>query len=178
MNEELLVTEEESQEQNSKIKNYFKNLPKTNKIGIIAALILIGGGILWFSLASIISNKDQPLPPPKPTPTLTPSAISPVKSTPNVNPTSTFVPDQLIIKYKSGQTPEELTSQRKEEIQKIFNEAGVLSQEKLYPENAALKGYFMLKFKKGINLENAKDILNTIPEIENAEQNNIIDPNN
>jgi len=119
-----------------------------------------------------------------PTTTIT-SAISPtvyISKSPSptvvASPTAAFVPDQLIIKYKYGQTPEELTAQRDTEITIILDQAGVLSQEKLYSsQDSTLKRYYVLKFKKGTNLESAKETLSTIPEIENAEQNNIININ-
>jgi hypothetical protein len=114
-----------------------------------------------------------------PTPSIYETPLIKITPTVAASPTAAFVPDQLIIKYKSGQTPEDQTSQRKAEITKILDQAGVLSQEKLYSsQDSTLKVYYVLKFKKGTSLEDAKKIINTIPEIVNAEQNNIIHTNN
>lgn len=89
-------------------------------------------------------------------------------------PTNPIVEDQLIIKYKKGQTPEDQTPEQKARIKKIFDQLDVISEKKLYnSEDPVLRTSYVLKFKKGTDVKKIIDTIKTIPEIENAETNDI-----
>ena len=164
------------------VENNQENFYEKNK-----KLLFLGIGILLLLLITLFyfsflqkqksSNPVQNSQTPTPTPSVVPSVSLPFETTPTpiASPTATFVPDQLIIQYNLGQTPEDLNSERNSQIKVILDQIGVISQEKLYTTNdATLRTYYMLKFKKGTDLEGVKKILDTIPEVKNAEQNNII----
>ena len=81
---------------------------------------------------------------------------------------TTYVQDQIIVKYKDGVNPLDL--------EKKLKEIGVISQEKLYKDtnDSVLKRYFIFKLKKGVSVEKIYEILNSFKEVENAEPNYII----
>lgn len=89
-------------------------------------------------------------------------------------PTNPIVEDELLIKYKKGQTPEDQTSEQKARIKKIFDQTGVISEKKLYSsQDPILRTSYVLKFKKGVDVRKIIDTLKTIPEIENVTTNDI-----
>ncbi len=82
---------------------------------------------------------------------------------------SSYEPDQLIVKLKSNYTKEELLV-----LDKAFSQAGVLGQQKAYKSKKSyLNDYYLLKFKKDTNLPKAKSILDSTGQIEVSHPNYI-----
>jgi hypothetical protein len=84
-----------------------------------------------------------------------------------------YIPDQIIIKYKIGQSPDELQNAGKIEDRRVLllalSNVGVLSQKRLYAsENSLLENYYILTLKPGFTVPDAYNRLTKIPEIENA----------
>lgn len=106
-----------------------------------------------------------------PTPTAFPS-LTPVLSAPATSISPEFSPDEIIIKYKNGKAPDEMSGSEFEEVNKIFTKAGVISQEKLYKEKSSvLKNYYLLKLKPGTSVLESIDLIKTLDQIEYAEPN-------
>lgn len=84
-----------------------------------------------------------------------------------------YVPDQIIVKYKPGQSPEELSSAGKtgerENLLSSLKEIGVVSQKKLFDSESSLIGnYYVLSLKKGISIPDAYKQMTRVPQVENA----------
>ncbi|MFI5265398.1 MAG: S8 family serine peptidase, partial [Candidatus Levyibacteriota bacterium] len=84
-----------------------------------------------------------------------------------------YVSDQILVKYKAGQSPEELTSAGKTAQEKILATSltaiGVTSQQRLFSlQNNGLENYYLLSLKKGLSIPAVYAALTAIPEIENA----------
>lgn len=106
-----------------------------------------------------------------PSPAVFPSA-TPMLSLPVSSITPEFAPDEIIIKYKNGHLPEEMSGPEFEEVNKVFTKAGVVSQEKLYKERSSiLKNYYLLKLKPGTSVLEAIDLIKKLDQIEYAEPN-------
>ncbi|OGH21324.1 MAG: hypothetical protein A2958_00800 [Candidatus Levybacteria bacterium RIFCSPLOWO2_01_FULL_38_13] len=128
------------------------------------------------------SKKIKQTPKFSPVPAANPSIQAPSpKSIPTITlpPEDTYVSDQLIIKYKPGQSPDELQDQTKlREIELADKEAGVLSKEKLYKDTTDnnLRTYYLIKLKTGSDLLQAITILKNLSEVDNVETNAIVQP--
>ena len=135
-------------------------------------LIVIFLMILLFAGLSILvlSRNDQENIGILPTPTLTAEpAISPVL-------TPEFVPDQIIVKFKTGQSIDEIKDgNKKKELKNKLKNIGVVSEEKVFKntDDPLLKNYYILKLKKGTDVLETKKILENLPEIESAEPDHI-----
>lgn len=84
-----------------------------------------------------------------------------------------FVPDQIIVNYKDGQSPEELLLAGKENesssLVTALSEIGVVSQKKLFTTGSTLIGnYYVLSLKKGVNIPDAYQKIARIPQVKNA----------
>ena len=84
-----------------------------------------------------------------------------------------YIPDQIIVKYKIGQSPDELQNAGKTEDRKVLLSAlsnvGVSSQKRLYvSENSLLENYYVLTLKSGFTVPDAYSNIKKIPEIESA----------
>lgn len=141
-------------------------IAKITGLSLIAKIIL-GLVILLAVIIPIVllSGKDKTASPPED-----------VKVKPTLAPFPTegaYIPDQLIIQYQDEMGPEELSDvNRRQFVEQILKEAGVISQEKLYSSNdPTLKNYYVLKFAKGINLREAAEKIYSLPEVKNAETN-------
>ncbi len=85
-------------------------------------------------------------------------------------PTPTYVSDEIIVKYKTGQTPDQMGEAQKKAVQAVLDEGGVISQEKVYDSiNPILKNYYRLKLKRGANVLKSKEILKKLDAIQSAE---------
>lgn len=144
-------------------QNIIQKIGKTKIIiGLIILLIILVMPASFFMLSSKKTSENI-------SPTSVPKNIygTPI-------PTNPIVEDELLIKYKKGQTPEDQTVEQKAGIKKTFDQLGVISQEKLYnSQDPVLRTSYVLKFKKGIDVRKIIDTLKNIPEIENAETNDI-----
>lgn len=84
---------------------------------------------------------------------------------------SKYVDDQIIVKYKGGQTPEEMVkngdTEKERSLAASLLEMGVTSQKKLFTSvNSLLNDYYLLILKPGTNIPNLYNKLLTIPEID------------
>lgn len=84
-----------------------------------------------------------------------------------------YIPDQIIVKYKIGQSPDELQNAGKIEDRRVLllalSNVGVISQKRLYiSENSLLENYYILTLKPGFTVPDAYNRITKIPEIENA----------
>ncbi|MDO8657952.1 MAG: S8 family peptidase [Candidatus Levybacteria bacterium] len=79
-----------------------------------------------------------------------------------------FVPDEIVVKYKEGFSPND--------FQKKLNEIGVISFEKVYKEteDPVLKRYYLLKLRKGTDIRKVHEILSDSKEIEFSQPNYIL----
>lgn len=147
----------------STIIDHFKKLSPVGKILAIGLIFFVIS--LPLSLASYKSmqQRQNAVPSPSPKPTLRPF------------PTKDVVPLQLVIKFKEGKNPNDNKDVASNAaVKEVFNEVGVISFEKMYKSNdTTLNNYYVLKFKQGVNLEDAAKKIYALPEIENAEPKNI-----
>lgn len=84
---------------------------------------------------------------------------------------SKYVDDQIIVKYKNGQTPDDLVKSGNTKKEKSLAEAllsmGVKSQKKLFTSvDSLLNDYYLLLLKPGTNIPNLYNKLLTVPEID------------
>lgn len=77
------------------------------------------------------------------------------------------VPDQLTVKFKTGQTPDSLKN--------LPEEFKVVKYKKIFPlENNELQNYYQLTFKKGVDLNKLNAYLKQLPEVDSIEVNALI----
>lgn len=159
-----------------------KNLSKKEKIGIIAFVLiclLIPPMLFIFSKNQTGNKQDGVSISPSPLPN-TPGIIlttepkitlSPYPSTPlNIKPS--FMPDEIIVKYKSGQSPDEIiNNDKKTKLNESLDKAGVISQQKLNQSSPVFKSYYLLKLKQGTDVLKAIELIKTIDEVEYAQPN-------
>lgn len=84
-----------------------------------------------------------------------------------------YVADQILIRYKDGQSPVELEKLGKKDeratLLKSLSKIGVVSSQKLFQnENPSLKNYYLLTLQKGSSIPAVYEQLKNIPQIENA----------
>ena len=171
MDPEIPVQEEKPQGFISKLENYFNTLPQINKTGIIIVLFIIGALMLWLSVSSIINGKLNQL---GPIITPTPTASRLVTPTDIPIPTPEFVQNELIVKYKMGMGPDEISKERKTELGKVYKELGITLEKRAFEaSNSAFKNYYLLNLKTKLKLEEVMLELKALPEIENVEKNYI-----
>lgn len=91
-------------------------------------------------------------------------------------PTGTFVEDQIVVKYKSEQSPDQLKDKAKlDEVNKADLDAGVIKKVKLYTtETEPLNLYYVLTLRQGTDLKETIKIYQRLPEVANVEINNVI----
>lgn len=83
---------------------------------------------------------------------------------------SAYVPDQLVVELKSAYTKSEL-----ELIQRTFDKLGVIGQQKAYEaDKDYLNNFYILQFKEGTDLVNAKSTLDATGIIEASHPNYIL----
>lgn len=127
--------------------------------------------MLWFSVSSIINGK---LSQSGPITTPTPTASRLVTPTDMPIPTPEFVQNELIVKYKMGMGPDEISKERKTEIGKVYKELGITLEKRAFEaSSSAFKNYYLLNLKTQLKLEEVISKLKTLPEIENVEKNYI-----
>lgn len=158
---------------------FLKNLSETKKIIIIASalvVLLIPMSLLIFSKVDqkdtgIGGNNNLPSPTQQILPTAFPSGIKPSPLL-SLAPSS-YVPDELIVKYKSGKTFDEITDiDEKKKMEDVFNRAGVMSQKKMYTDSSStLKNYYIFQLRQGVNIINSINLINGLDEIEYVQPN-------
>ena len=133
---------------------------RNKKIIIILILIATIIPLAVFLTATMVKPNDDVI-------------VMPTKSPLPTFPDSQRVENELVIQYAQGYEFEKLTSSRQQEIDSIYKGLGVISYEKAYPEitNGELSRSYVLKFKDGIDLENAAQRIYELPEIEGAQPN-------
>jgi hypothetical protein len=148
---------------------YSKRISK--KLVIIIIVIVLCILFFLFAFIFFLNMNRKPI---AKTPVLNPSPTIEVKPTLQpFPPKGQYVEGQLIISFKNGRGIEDLSIERSKEIQEIFRQAGVISQEKIYKDSTdpALKNFYILHFAKGIDIEKAAQKIYELPEIKGAEPN-------
>lgn len=84
-----------------------------------------------------------------------------------------YVSDQILVKYKEGQSPDALEKSGKTTQKKVLlialTSIGVTSQKRLFTiQSKGLENYYLLSLKKGLSIPDIYAKLTAIPEIENA----------
>jgi len=136
-------------------------------------LIISGLFSFWFFNQTEKSTK------PDITTTVTPQISKTISGQPTpsleAQITPEFVPDEVIVKYKSGQSPDEIEDENeKKQLENRLKEIGMISQEKLYnSEDADSKRYYLLKLAKSTDVLKTVNLLLEFKEIEYAEPNDI-----
>lgn len=159
-----------------------KNLSRKEKIGIIAFVLislLIPPMLFIFSRNQTGNKQDGIIISPSPvenTPGVTLTTEpkitqSPYPSTPlDIKPS--FVPDEIIVKYKSGQSPDEIIdNDKKTKLNEFLEKIGVISQQKLNQSSPVFKSYYIVKLKQGTDVLKAIELIKTIGEVEYAQPN-------
>ena len=139
----------------------------------ITLLIVLTIGIPVSLFLFFNQTKKSTSPTPVPTSTPTSAAIpTPVLSQAPL-PSPAFVPDEVIVKYKSGQSPDEINDDsKKRSLENFLMANGMLSQERLHETNdPVLKTFFILKLKKGVDLQKLILLLKEREEVESVELN-------
>lgn len=90
-----------------------------------------------------------------------------------------YVPNQILIRYKDGSSPDQLLAAGKNKdhdaLIETLNTYGVVSQRKLFSESDQyLQNYYLLTLKKDVSIPAAYKKLVNVPEIENASPNYIL----
>lgn len=90
-----------------------------------------------------------------------------------------FVQNQMVVKYKTGESPQALEAQNKTvELQKLQNalgKLGVVSQSKLFSaSNSILENYYVLQLGSGVTAKTIYPKLASIPQIDIAVPNYIL----
>lgn len=134
------------------------------KFLLIAAIvfILVALSVIFISVKST-TNKIIPVSPTEtPKPTLQPFP-----------PKGDYIENQLIVEYKEGMSPDELTdNNQRAELAKVLQDAGVILQEKLsQTTDPNLKNFYVLTFKDGIDVKAASRKIYEIPQIKGVEPN-------
>ncbi len=80
-------------------------------------------------------------------------------------PTAPVIPDQLVVQYKDSYSKEEAL-----ELKNKLDSLGVVSQEKVFnSDSERLKNFYLLKFKKGTDIQAVKKELESFSGIESAD---------
>ncbi|MGE5042072.1 MAG: S8 family serine peptidase [Candidatus Levyibacteriota bacterium] len=84
-----------------------------------------------------------------------------------------YVPDQILARYKSGSSPEELLAagktQERDVLLSRLSQNGIVSQRKLFTGNdEVLQNYYLFSLKKGTSIPDAYQRISKIPQIEAA----------
>lgn len=137
-------------------KNSFFKFVKTRYILLIFTIFAVVLLAVFFSRSNFLSS-EQPIFPPG----------------------VRYVQDEIIIKYKNGQSPEELKFQGKqtdrEKLLLSLAQVGALSQKKLYQDEAGgLGSYYILTLKYKSNIPEVYESLKKIPEIDTSTPNYIL----
>ncbi len=155
-----------------------KSPPSSSKKTILIVLLIIliiAISLLFFLFFNQKEKSTNPTIIPTVNPQISMATSGQLAPSSGVQITPEFVPDEVIVKYKTGQSPDEIKDEnKKNKLEDSLQRIGVLSQEKLYnSDDPILKRSYLLKFKKGSDILNAIEKLNKLEEIEYAEPNNI-----
>ena len=143
-----------------------KNLSIKNKKIIIILVIL--ALVIPFLIFLVASNSETK-------PSTGNNLITPTKEPLPTFPDAPRVEGELIIQYAQGQEFHNLSKQRQNEIRSFLEENGVFSQEKQSTvEEGPVSGFYILKFREGVDIELAAQKIYELPEIQGIEQNSLV----
>ncbi len=150
--------------------------PHTSKLAFFKThkkLAIIGGYVLVLILIPLIflaisGQKKQPQ--------TSPTELEVVIPKPGAANQPKVVADELIVKYKAGQSLNEASSAANIlPLQTAEQAAGMASQEPLYlSDDPSLKEFYVFKLKNGTNLDQSRKALAQLPQIESVEVNPIL----
>lgn len=94
-------------------------------------------------------------------------------------PAGTYVQNQLVVKYKSGMAPDELTDRTKlQEIDTADKAINTLKKEKLYTDTSEpLSLFYVITLNQGADLAKAISIYQSLPEADKVQTNGIVKTN-
>lgn len=83
---------------------------------------------------------------------------------------SEYANDQIIVRYKNGQAPDDLKNEdQKKSLAQELLAMGVTSQKKLFTStDSLLRNYYLLLLKSGTNIPNLYKKLLTVPEVDSV----------
>lgn len=90
-----------------------------------------------------------------------------------VLPTAEYVPNELIISYREGKAPHEISEEKRVDLQERLNALGVISQERAYTEvsTGELTRSYILKLNEEVDLVELQERLADIKEIASSQPN-------
>lgn len=88
-------------------------------------------------------------------------------------PTAEYVPNELIVSYREGKAPHELSEEKKLDLEKRLSVLGVISQERAYSEvtSGELTRSYALKLNENVDLVQLQEQLSEIREIASSQPN-------
>lgn len=163
------------QEESGLAESGVSKILKSKLLILFLAIILITA----LPLVIFFSTKQTPVGP-QPEPTQIPEPTGIVTPTFEVKPTlppfpekGGYVENELIIEYKEGMSPDELTDNgQRSRLAQALADAGVISQKKLYQSlDPKLKNFYVLTFQNGVDVQEVSKIIYQLPEIKGVEPN-------
>lgn len=95
-----------------------------------------------------------------------------------IPPTAEYVPDELLVSYKDGKAPHQISEPEKAELDEQLRVLGVISQEKAYVDisEGELSRSYLLKLENGLDIVTLQDELSDINGIVSSQPNFIYRP--
>ncbi len=121
---------------------------------VLIIIVLIGGAVLMGRILNTSKGSIKP--------TLPPFPSVPV------------VPDELVIKYREGMSPANLSNAQQKKLQEELAGLGVISSKAMFEEaEAPLDRYYLINLKPGTNLEEATNAIYKLDEVEHVGPNTV-----
>lgn len=116
--------------------------------GILLSVIVIGGIVfLTFFMSTHQQTGAKPTLPPF--------------------PSAPLIADELVIKYREGQAPQNLSENQKKELENSLANLGVISSQAIFEKaGPPFNRYFLVKLKPGTNLEKATKKIYQLDQVE------------
>lgn len=142
---------------NQRIKQTSKHF--SAKLLILAGLVVVIVVVIGVILLGGVLNK---------------SKMSQAKPTLPPFPSIPVVPDELVIKYREGMSPQNLSVNQKKQLEEALANLGVVSSEPMFEEaGAPLDRYYLIHLKPGTNLEGATNAIYQLEEVEHVGPNTL-----
>lgn len=121
---------------------------------VVAIIVLIGGVLFMGGILGKSKKSAKPTLPPFPSVAL--------------------VPDELVIKYREGMAPQNLSPDQQKQLDAELANLGVISSKVMFEEaEAPLDRYYLINLKPGTNLEEATNAIYQLDEVEHVGPNTV-----